>query len=343
MDSIFSPRLFETAASAGEDLEYTAAYSEFIALSMPREERQIGAHVIPMQAPNWSEVLGKGVTLLGRSRDLRILGKTCQAALQKHGLPGLAQGLALMAQWVGNEWDHLYPLLNADGDYDPIFRSNAVAEIADREGLVQTLRQAAFLETPIGAVSVSVAEHLIEGKPAEKAIIASLEQLARILIEEKERNQERIAALTSIAASLETIESTFKARLESEYWPNIELLRKIITRIEGFVTGQLQETEKPAQAPAMTTGKHEAGGSLASVSTAALPGAVGTRAEASRALALAREYFEQHEPSHPAPLLIRRIERIVDSDFAAIVSELMPEALQQLHTLAGMAAGDVES
>ena len=335
-DSIFSSILFEPTSAAGEDLEYAAAFSEFNAISTPREERQVGEHVIPAQPPNWSEVFKMGSGLLEKSRDLRILAKVCQAALHKYGLPGLAQGLALMKQWIENDWDHLYPRIETDGDYDPLFRSNAISELSDREGLVNALRQTAFLETSIGTVTIYTAELVLEGKQEEgKTTVSSPDQLSRMLVAEQNKNQDRLAAVSSISASLTSINSTLKVRLESEYWPNIDLLTKIITRLDRFIAAQLHEDAPADPTPAQTQTGDNRGETSAPRASGPLPSSLSTRADAYRALALAREYFERHEPSHPAPLLIRRVERIGGSDFLAIIQELMPEAADQVRYLSG--------
>ncbi|MDR0702301.1 MAG: type VI secretion system protein TssA [Azoarcus sp.] len=336
MDSIFSPKLFEIADHGpGEDLEYTPAFAEFMMLAAPREERQVGDHIIPAQQPDWSGVLKTGNALLEQSRDLRILAAICRAALSRYGLPGLAQGLSLMAQWLENEWDALYPKLNVDGDYDPLFRSNAISEISNREGLIVALRQTAFLETPIGAVPIAAVEHLLNGKPVgEEAAISSLDQLSLIIVEEKDRNREHLAAITTISSALTAISSVFKARLESEYWPDIEQLVEIVTRLERFIAPLIQDTTKDIQ-PDETPARDAAAKTVKTASAGALPEALGTRAEAFKALALARQYFENHEPAHPAPLLIQRIERLVNLNFSAIVQNLIPEGLQQLRTLTG--------
>jgi type VI secretion system protein ImpA len=332
MDPIFSPILFEAASSAGEDLEYAVAFSEFMSISTPRPERQVGEHVIPAQPPNWSDVFKMGTGLLEKSRDLRILTKVCRAALHKYGLPGLAQGLALMAQWVENEWNHLYPQLEIDGDYDPLSRGNVISEISDREGFVFALRQTTFLETSVGAVTIFAAEQVLEGKQEEENLsVSSPDQLARMLIAEQDRNKARLDAISSISSSLASINSTVKVRLESEYWPDIDLITKIITRLSRFVATQLhqeQETEPPVPAD------ENAGASVPRIS-GPLPSTLNSRADAFRALALAREYFERHEPSHPAPLLIRRVERIGGSDFLSIIQELMPDATDQVRQLSG--------
>lgn len=315
-------------------MEYAVAFSEFMALSSIREERQIGSHIIPAQFPNWSEVLKMGNGLLEKSRDLRILVKVCRAALHKYGLPGLAQGVALMALWIENDWNHLYPKIELDGDSDPLFRSNVISEISDREGLVSALRQAVFLETPIGAVTVFTAEQMLEGKQDEKtSFIASSDQLSRILVAEKDKNRDRLAAISSISSSLASIDSVLKTRLESEYWPNIDLLAAVIGRLDRFVASQLQEKE--IEPSAQTVSVQDNDMSAVPKAPVTLPPALNTRADAYKALALAREYFERHEPSHPAPLLIRRVERIGNSDFMAIIQELMPDAISQAHLLAG--------
>ncbi|MCL1826166.1 MAG: type VI secretion system ImpA family N-terminal domain-containing protein [Betaproteobacteria bacterium] len=302
-------------------------------LSTAREERQMGEHIIPAQPPNWNEVFRMGTGLLEKSRDLRILIKVCQAALHKYGLPGLAQGLTLMAQWIENDWDYLYPLLETDGDHDPLFRSNVISEISDREGLVYALQQATFLETSVGAITVFVAEQVLEGKQEENSLVSSSDQLSRMLIAEKDKNRDRLVAISSISSSLASLNSTLKLRFESEYWPNIDLVTRIVARLDRFVAAQLQEEASTNSAPAQAD--ENMGIVSAPRASAPLPSSLNTRADAYKALALAREYFEHYEPSHPAPLLIRRIERIGGSDFFAIIQELMPDATGQVRLFAG--------
>lgn len=47
------------------------------------------------------------------------------------------------------------------------------------------------------------------------------------------------------------------------------------------------------------------------------------------------DYFQQYEPGHPAPILIRRSQKMIGMDFATIVEELLPEALAALLQLSG--------
>jgi type VI secretion system protein ImpA len=337
MDSIFSPEFFEVA-SCGEDLEYSGAYVEFMSLSVPSEERQVGGHVIPVAAPDWGSVLKTGCSLLKQSRDLRILAKVCRAAVYLRGLTGLDQTLALMAYWMENQWDDLHPRLTIDGEFDPLLRSNAIADIADTEGVVRSLRQAVFVELPVGAVTVSAANQLLNGEPGQE-IVSSLEQLAQMIAGEEEKNRDIFAALTSIQASLTRIVSTFQSRLDSEYWPNIDSLTNIISRLAHFVATTLNEEASEISQQATSSEISESDGtqtsSLAMSGSGGFPAKLQTRAEAFKALSLARKYFENNEPSHPAPVLIRRIERLASMDFFQIVQELTPEGVKQLQQLAG--------
>ena len=47
------------------------------------------------------------------------------------------------------------------------------------------------------------------------------------------------------------------------------------------------------------------------------------------------DYFQQYEPSHPAPILIRRSQKMIGMDFTTIVEELLPESQATLLQLSG--------
>ncbi|MCL2645349.1 MAG: type VI secretion system ImpA family N-terminal domain-containing protein [Betaproteobacteria bacterium] len=312
-----------------------------MALAAPGEERQVGVHVIPAAVPDWAAVLKKGCSLLEQSRDLRVLAKVCRAAVHQYGLIGLDQAMALMAFWVENQWDDIHPRLNIDGEFDPLLRSNAIADFADPAGVVFSLRQAVFIKLPVGTVSVSAADQLLNGlQMAGQEIVPSLEKLAQMIAEEEEKNLDRFTALASIQASLTRIVSTFHSRLNSEYWPNIDLLTGVVSRLVHFVTATLNNTAPEPPPQLITAQAQESIGLQESASAATGPGGcfpakLQTRAEAFKALSLARKYFENNEPSHPAPLLIRRIERLASMDFFQIIQELTPDGIKQLHSLTG--------
>ena len=66
-----------------------------------------------------------------------------------------------------------------------------------------------------------------------------------------------------------------------------------------------------------------------------LAGEVRSRDQALRALDLVCRYLERHEPSNPAPLFIRRAQRLMTKNFLEIMKDLMPDSLPHLEGLAG--------
>ena len=48
-----------------------------------------------------------------------------------------------------------------------------------------------------------------------------------------------------------------------------------------------------------------------------------------------KQYFAQHEPSHPAPLMIERVQRLIELDFMDIIRDLAPDGVHQLENIFG--------
>ena len=47
-------------------------------------------------------------------------------------------------------------------------------------------------------------------------------------------------------------------------------------------------------------------------------------------------YYDQHEPSSPVPLLLRRAQRLVAKTFMDIVKDIAPEAIGQIKNISGL-------
>ena len=60
-----------------------------------------------------------------------------------------------------------------------------------------------------------------------------------------------------------------------------------------------------------------------------------TRADAARLLGTVAQWLEEHEPGHPAPLLIRRAQRLMTMSFLDIIRDLAPDATAQVETITG--------
>lgn len=332
-------------APCGPDLEYHPSFLDLVASARSKPEQQLGDSVIGAREPDWRAVFDQALSLARGSRDLRIAAILVQAATELHGLTGFASGLALIRAWLEQHWNDLHPRLSLDGDYDPLMRMNALSALADPNGTLKALRHTLFLEGRFGKLSLGEAEAILKGRQApEGSIVSSSAQLERLLADEHVRNASRLAALAQAEGTLAAIESLWRERLTPDYWPELAMLRELLTRLNAFSVQHNHgvaaspgtssaDTSSPDTSPAALT----SGPDLAQSPTApsGLSGEVSNRREAFQALASARRYFERHEPSHPAPLLIKRIERLEGLDFMDILAELSPDAIAQIRHITG--------
>jgi type VI secretion system protein ImpA len=66
-------------------------------------------------------------------------------------------------------------------------------------------------------------------------------------------------------------------------------------------------------------------------------GALRSRDDVKRILEQVCTFIERTEPSNPAPILIRRAQRLLDRNFMDIIQDLAPDAVAQIEKLAGTA------
>lgn len=76
-------------------------------------------------------------------------------------------------------------------------------------------------------------------------------------------------------------------------------------------------------------------GSAASALAPAVPGEIRSREDAVRALERICEYIERTEPANPAPLFIRRGQRLMTKNFVEIMQDLAPDSLGQIKQITG--------
>ena len=86
---------------------------------------------------------------------------------QLRGLPGYADGLTLIHQSILRYWDALQPALEFDGEADPLFRINALADLGDKAALAASVRTAPLLKSAAGEISLRDAGALLDGSKQE--------------------------------------------------------------------------------------------------------------------------------------------------------------------------------
>lgn len=90
----------------GENLEYDADFRAMGQASQGKAEQQFGDTIIPAEPADWNTVEKLATSLLGRTKDLRVMLALTHAWTRRRGLAGYADGLLLVQE-------ALVPLLGA--------------------------------------------------------------------------------------------------------------------------------------------------------------------------------------------------------------------------------------
>jgi type VI secretion system protein ImpA len=116
--------------------------------------------------------------------------------------------------------------------------------------------------------------------------------------------------------------SSLERHIEAGQAPDLAVLKKVLQRV--------------ADAGRKAVGDTSVGEDTASAPVARAAGTIGSREDASRALERVCEWIERNEPSNPAPLLIRRAQRLMSKSFIDIIRDLAPDGLKEVEKLAGI-------
>ena len=315
----------ESEPPCGPNLEYDDQFMALANAALGKPEQQFGDTVIPAEEPNWKGVLEQSSALLSRTKDLRATLLLTRALTRVEGLPGLLQGLELTRRLLETHWDDVHPRLVIEGEPDPVMRSNALSGLADDAGLLRDLRAASLISTPVGPITVRSAETVLKREAGAEMTEGQLAQAAHAGIN---GNQ---ASLMSVPAALDhcrAIQLLAVERMGSVDAPDLQPARTLLETIGRLVLAEKEGGEATAGVEAGTAPAVAAGDI----------GALRTREDALRALDAVCEFLSRSEPSNPAPLLIRRAQRLIGSDFLDIMRDMAPESLAHIEAITGTKA-----
>jgi type VI secretion system protein ImpA len=323
--------LSETRESppCGPNLEHDLSFFELEEAARGKAEQRSGEAVKPAEDPNWSKVIDLAQAILLRSKDLRAAVHLTRALACTEGIPGLATGLGLIHGLLERYWDGIHPVLEADHDNDPTERLNALAPLVDPDASIKDLRDSYLVNSrehgQLRARDVEIALGRLTpsrtagpGKPLAQlhAQIAAAFSSDRSVPSALREAHDRLAAIQTLVA--DRVGATRAIDLAPLTQPLDSLLETCDLALgTGTAVGEGAPGES-AQGRRPGTG-----------------GEIRTREDAMQMLELVCRYMERHEPSNPAPLFIRRAQRLIQMNFVEIVKDLMPDSLGQLEKLAG--------
>lgn len=321
----------------GENLEYDADFQAMGQASQGKDEQQFGDTIIPAEPADWNSVEKLAISLLTRTKDLRVILALTHAWTRRKGLPGYADGLLLIQEALTRYWPSLYPLMEEDGETDLFYRINALAGLSDKSELTATLRSAPLLRSNGEKLSLRDAQALLDGSKTTCPDYPG--GRARLVDELVRGNQPETEAVILINERLQAIRNLLVGYLGEGNAPEMEQLLKSIeliasscqtTDISALLVDRKPQAQQPAAAPASAASAptRQAIADWRSVQ-------ITSRADAQLMLEKAKQYFIQYEPSHPAPLMIDRVQRLCELNFMDIIRDLAPEGVNQLENIFG--------
>ena len=310
-------------APCGADLEYDPAFLALQAAGAGKPEQQYGDTVIPAEDPDWPAVYQQALQLAARTRDLRVAVWLTRSGARIGGLPGAVQGLQLVCGLLERCWDHVHPVLDASDGNDPTARANALQPLVHGPAGLADLRSASLTGKRGGVTVRDIELALGRAEPLPKEPVPTEEGVLHGVGAAIAQQPGLAGVMQAGHDAVRGICAVLEQRLQATQSPEFGPLAKLLQRVAD-------------------AGRRAGGGAAVAddgtghLAAAAAPaGTIASREDAIRALERVCEWIERNEPSNPAPLLIRRSQRLMTKNFIDIIRDLVPDGLNQIEKLAG--------
>jgi type VI secretion system protein ImpA len=304
-------------APAGDDLVYRPDFVELMQLARGTPDVEYGSMRVEAAEPPWAEIEIRVMELMRETHDIRLAVLFTRASLARHGLEGLAGGLALVDGLLRQEWAGLHPRLDPDDALDPTERLNILAELAAPSFLTR-LNDTSIIDLPrLGSLRLgdfqARGNETGDGGPSPESIAAALQDMEAGTVAHA---RQTIADCVDHAQGID--------RTLGEHTGHGHALAQLIAQIR----------------PALERLRHASGDTPAGAATQIADrssGEITSRSDIARQLERICDYYRQHEPASPIPILLQRARRLLDMDFLELMADLAPNALADIRALSGPA------
>lgn len=336
VDQLLSP--ISDESPSGDDLEYEPEFGTLERAAQGKAEQVMGDDVVAAEPPEWSEVFEQAQELLGRTKDLRIAVHLTRAAVNRKGVPGLTDGLALIRGLLEQYWDTVHPVLDAEDDNDPTFRVNSVLPLSDKAGLLGDILVMPLVSSrAVGRFSlrdVRVAKGELHPLSDQESVPDAALIHAAFMDVDLESLQADAQAIDSAMESAKQIDAIYIEQVGGANSPDMSGLLSELKMLKLVYAENLLARGVGEDMP---EGDSAAGGEPGA---APISGEVRSREDAIRMIDKICTYFERNEPSSPVPMLLQRSKRLISMDFLEIMRELTPDAVSQAEAIGGIKHDD---
>jgi len=298
-------------------------------------------------------------------KDLRVVQHLTIACLKLRGLGGLLEGLAVFEGLLRSFPETVHPQPDEDDPGDDQARAMVLSELVCGSACLATLRETVLASSRAGRLTFRDAEVLARQLPPDPAgsSLSSAQHLLAVIrgdlaegsgkaldlisdADVRERMRGLHMQLSAAEDTLRRLASGFKRK----YGGNARSTH-LLAQMGTLLGQQIDELDASsgqagvatflkgdAQAPAPGPRGH--GNAQPLPTRAALPTSaqttLATREDARRQILELAVFLEKLEPSHPAPLFLRRAAKLLAAkSFFDIVGDMIPDASTQVETLTG--------
>ncbi|SFN36180.1 ImpA family type VI secretion system protein [Variovorax sp. OV329] len=314
-------------APCGPSLEYDAEYAMLQSRLMPRAEAQYGNFVSTPDPVNWAEVERDCRRLLLRTQDINVHVWLCRARTRLAQSRGLAESLAALAAALAAWPDAIHPQLVIDGHAEPSLRANALAALADPEGLAGDVREIAVATSTALRLTVGEVERALSVPRSMDALPADSVRRQLAALQGAAGDDSAVALLAQAGRSLREIQAWATTSL-GEAAPSLQGTARLLEPFAGASHGRMEggralSGERDGTQPASAS-------EAADVRTPAhCNDALETRGDVLQSIRAARTWFELHEPSSPVAVLLLQAERMVGKRFSQVADSIPLELLRK--------------
>lgn len=328
VDALLAP--VTDTAPCGDDLEYDPAFLALEDAARGKPEQQFGDTLIPAQEPDWRAMHEQALALFARTRDLRVGVHLLRAATRLHGVAGFVPAVKLVHGLLARHWDHVYPALDAADNNDATMRLNALAPLADVATVLADLRAAAIGPARGGLTVRRVELALGKGEPGPGEAAIGEAVALQALADAEAASPGLIDGLVAAHDAVAGIQAVLDAQAGAANGPDLRPLR--------VLTQALAQAARQARGDDAVVAPAAQQPATAAPRASTLAGTIATRDDAIKALDRVCDWIERSEPTNPAPLLIRRAQRLMTKSFIDIIRDLAPDGLKEVERIAGVDA-----
>lgn len=272
---------------------------------------------------DWNTVSDEIIAEFGRSKDLWLAIYLARAGVYARQWAWIELGANALAGLVERYWDGVHPNLE---EYGVTARVMACNTLANRAAFINPLlRVPVIAHIRLGVFSAGDFERLAKGREGE----ADFGQFQKTLTEVGPAQLQACHdAVAAIETALRQTEKLFLEKTGGTESPDFALSYETLGRVKKAI-GAFHSV------PGATAGGQEGAADAAADPRLAAGDvtSIRSRTDVLRAIDAIADYYRQHEPSSPVPVLLERARGWVSLPFMDVLADILPDGVDDAKKL----------